>query len=334
MASGIRRVGTHGRPAPSRPQDRVREGSPWVGLGAVITKEMADHMTSVRMIILEILIVLTAGGTAYAAITNIRKNISQSNFLFLNLFTTGQSPLPAFVEFLPILVPLIAIALEFDSINGEFNKRTMSRVLAQPIYRDALLLGKFLGALFTLAIVLTAIWLLIIGMGLVTLGVAPTGEQVLRMVFLLLVTIVYGGIWLALALVFSTAFRSPATAALASIAVWLFFLILWEIITGLVGQALSPGDALNQAQISLTLSRVSPNTLFGEIMAVLLNPTIRSLSLGYLVFGPPPGAVANAPLSVGQSLLVAWPQITGLIAATILLFAVGYVLFQRQEIRA
>jgi ABC-2 type transport system permease protein len=29
-----------------------------------------------------------------------------------------------------------------------------------------------------------------------------------------------------------------------------------------------------------------------------------------------------------------WPQLTGLIAATILLFALAYVLFQRQEIRA
>ncbi|RLC66232.1 MAG: ABC transporter permease, partial [Chloroflexi bacterium] len=26
-----------------------REGSPWVGLGAVLTKEMADHLTSARM---------------------------------------------------------------------------------------------------------------------------------------------------------------------------------------------------------------------------------------------------------------------------------------------
>jgi ABC-2 type transport system permease protein len=334
MAAEIKVVRRRRSAPPKGPQEREREGSPWVGLGAVITKEMADHMTSARMIILELLIVLTAGGTAFAAISNIRKNISQSNFLFLNLFTTGQSPLPAFIEFLPILVPLIAIALVFDSINGEFNKRTMSRILAQPIYRDALLLGKFLGALFTLAIVLAAIWLLIIGMGLLTLGVPPTGEQVLRMLLMLLLTIVYGGIWLALAMVFSVAFRSPATAALASIAVWLFFLILWDIVTGLLGQALSPGDPLSQAQISLTLSRLSPNTLFGEIMAVLLNPTIRSLSLGYLVFGPPPGAVANAPLSVGQSLLVAWPEITGLIAATILLFALGYVLFQRQEIRA
>jgi ABC-2 type transport system permease protein len=333
MTTGVKRVRQR-TPVTAKPPVREREGSPWVGLGAVITKEMADHMTSARMVILELLIVLIAGGTAYAAISNIRQNISQSNFLFLSIFTTGQNPLPAFVEFLPLVVPLIAIALVFDSINREFNKRTMSRILAQPIYRDALMLGKFLGALFTLGIVLTAIWLLIIGMGLLTLGVPPTVEQVLRMFFMLVITIFYGGIWLALGLVFSVAFRSPATAMLASIAVWLFFLILWDIITGLLGQALAPNDPLGQAQISLSLNRVSPNTLFGEIMSVLLNPTVRSLSLGYLVFGAPPGALANAPLSVGQSLLVAWPQITGLIAATILLFALGYILFQRQEIRA
>jgi ABC-2 type transport system permease protein len=29
-----------------------------------------------------------------------------------------------------------------------------------------------------------------------------------------------------------------------------------------------------------------------------------------------------------------WPHLTGLIAATIALFAIGYILFQRQEIRA
>ena len=43
-------------------------------------------------------------------------------------------------------------AIGFDSINGEFNRRTLSRLLAQPIYRDALLLGKFLAGLVALAI--------------------------------------------------------------------------------------------------------------------------------------------------------------------------------------
>lgn len=42
----------------------------------------------------------------------------------------------------------------------------------------------------------------------------------------------------------------------------------------------------------------------------------------------------GTPLLLNQSLALIWPQLTGLIAATILLFALGYVLFQRQEIRA
>jgi ABC-2 type transport system permease protein len=45
------------------------------------------------------------------------------------------------------------------------------------------------------------------------------------------------------------------------------------------------------------------------------------------------GAI-RAPLPLTQSVLLIWPQLTGLIAATIFLFAVCYVLFQRQEIRA
>jgi ABC-2 type transport system permease protein len=46
------------------------------------------------------------------------------------------------------------------------------------------------------------------------------------------------------------------------------------------------------------------------------------------------GALLGAPLPAGQSFLLIWPQLAGLIAAVVLLFAIGYVAFQRQEIRA
>ena len=60
----------------------------------------------------------------------------------------------------------MAIGLGFDAVNGEHNRRTLSRILSQPIYRDALLFGKFLAGLFTLSISLIALWLLVIGFGL------------------------------------------------------------------------------------------------------------------------------------------------------------------------
>jgi ABC-2 type transport system permease protein len=317
---------------------QAREGSPWTGLWAVVAKEMADALLSTRMLILELLVVLTAAGTVYAASQNLRESVGQDPFLYLRLFTTAREPLPAFVGFLGFLVPLIAIALAFDAVNGEFNGRTMSRLLAQPIYRDALLLGKFLAGMLTLALVLLTIWLLIMGLGIMRLGVPPGGEEVARSLWFLLVALFYGGVWLALALVCSIVFRQPATAALASIAVWLLFTVFWGMIASLLGQVLRPvqiglpQEILAQARLELLLTRLSPNTLFAEAILALLNPSTRVL--GIVLPIQLHGAIMGTPLPLSQSLLLIWPHVTGLIAATILLFALGYILFQRQEIRA
>ena len=170
------------------------------------------------------------------------------------------------------------------------------------------------------------------------MGVPPSGEEVARSLWFLLMTIFYGGIWLALTLMFSTTFRQPATAALASIAVWLFLTIFWGIIASLLAQTLRPveigfpQEVLAQAQLELALTRLSPNTLYVEAMLAMLNPNIRSLGLVLPI--QLEGVVLGAPLTLSQSLLLIWPHLAGLIAATILLFALGYVLFQRQEIRA
>ncbi len=317
---------------------RGRRGSPWTGLWAVVGKEMADQLASTRMVILEVLILLTAVGAVYAVMQNVKQTVSEDPFIFLRLFTTARDPLPAFVVFLSFLVPLIAIAISFDAINGEFSRRTMSRVLAQPIYRDALLLGKFLAGLFTLALVLTAIWLLIMGMGILGLGLPPSGEEVARSLVFLVATIFYGGIWLALGLVFSTLFRQPATAALGALAVWLFFTMFWGMVASLLARTVSPvtyglpEEILQQVQLEQALSRLSPNTLYVEATLGVLNPAIRSF--GLLLPSQMEGAIPGAPLPLAQSVLLAWPQLTGLIAATILLFVLAYVLFQRQEIRA
>jgi len=319
------------------PASKVREGSPWTGLWAVVGKEMADHLTSARMQILEVLIVLTAAGTVFSAIQNLRRTPGEDQFLFLQLFTTARDPLPAFTGFLGFLVPLIAIALAFDAINGEFNRGTMARLLSQPIYRDALLLGKFLAGFLTMSLVLTAIWLLIMGAGLIGLGVPPSTEEVLRGLLFLFGTMIFGGIWLAVALNFSIVFKQPATAALASIATWLFFIVFWGMLAGIFARLLHPvrtgmpSEILAQAQTEILLARFSPVTLYTEIVLGLLNPAVRSLGLVLPI--QLHGALLGSPLPMGESLMLIWPQLTSMAAATILLFALGYVLFQRQEIR-
>ena len=96
-----------------------REGSALHGLGVVTLKELADHFTSARVIVLQMLVVLIAVATIYVATEQIKDTTAEDQFLFLKLFTTSREPLPSFVAFLSFLVPLIAIGLGFDAVNGQ-----------------------------------------------------------------------------------------------------------------------------------------------------------------------------------------------------------------------
>jgi len=318
-----------------------REGSAFSGLGVVMLKELSDHLTSLRMRVLEWLVVLVALAALYGAIQQIKDTTAEDPFLFLRLFTTSRDPLPSFVSFLSFLVPLMAIGLGFDAVNGEHNRRTLSRILSQPIYRDALLFGKFLAGLVTLSISLITLWLLVVGLGLLLIGIPPGAEEIARSFVFLLVTIVYAGVWLALALLFSILTRSAATAALVTLGLWLFITFIWPVLAGAVAQAIVPPDprymALGlqtpgTAELEQILARFSPSTLYAEVVVAMLDPTTRALGPIYL--SQLQGAVLGAPLPLGESILIAWPQIVGMIASAIVLFVIGYVIFQRQEVRA
>ncbi len=318
-----------------------REGSAFSGLGVVMLKELSDHLTSIRMRVLEWLVVLVALAALYGAIQQIKDTTAEDPFLFLRLFTTSRDPLPSFVSFLSFLVPLMAIGLGFDAVNSEHNRRTLSRILSQPIYRDALLFGKFLAGLVTLSISLITLWLLVVGLGLFLIGIPPGAEEIARSFVFLLVTIVYAGVWLALALLFSILFRSAATAALVTLGLWLLVTFIWPVLSGALAQIIVPPDprytALGlqtpgTAQLEQILARFSPSTLYAEIVVALLDPTTRALGPIYL--SQLQGAVLGAPLPFAESVLIAWPQMVGMIATAIVLFVIGYVIFQRQEVRA
>jgi len=318
-----------------------REGSPWQGLGTVLVKELSDHLSSARMIVLQLLIVLTAFAALYGAIDQIRQTTAEDPFVLLKLFTVGRSPLPSLFAFLGFLIPLMAIGLGFDSVNGEHNRRTLSRILSQPIYRDALLAGKFLAGLATLAVSLLCLWMLVVGLGIIFLGVPPSSEEIARSLFFLLVTLAYAGTWLALSMLLSVIFRSAATAALVALGIWLFLTLLWPMLSPGFAALIAPPDPRYEllglptpatAEWQQVLLRISPNNLFDGAAISLLAPDTRSSGMIYL--NQLQGAVLGSPLPLSESLAIAWPQAVALIAGVIVLFVAGYVVFQRQEVRA
>jgi len=320
--------------------DQAHVESRRAGLKALYRKELADHFTSKRFMIVLLLIAVTGLASVYSAGMGIQDAVSQegNEFVFLRLFTSSGGSLPSFISFISFLGPLVGLALGFDSINGERSRGTLSRLISQPIYRDAVINGKFLAGVTVIAVMVFSLGLIIGGMGIIMIGIPPTLEELVRILLFLAFTVVYMSLWLSVSLLFSLLFRHAATSALSVIALWLFFAIFMSLVAGLVANGLFPVDSdstvsavLNNRKCEQIISRISPTTLYSEAVVTMLNPGIRTL--GPVLIDQVQGAIAGS-LSLGQSVLLVWPHLTGLLALTMICFAISYVCFMRQEIRA
>lgn len=311
------------------------------GFLAVYRKEMADQFSSRRFMILFTLILLAGLSATYTAAQSIRSEVSgagaDSAFVFLRLFTVSSGNLPSFVAFVGFLGPLVGIAFGFDAINGEYARGTLSRVLAQPIFRDSVINGKFAAGVSTIAVMLLAISLLLAGLGLRLIGIPPTGDEIVRLLLYLFIAITYVAFWMAVSILFSILFRQPATSALAGIALWIFLTFFMGMIAATTAQAMMPIDeqepqtVLNNEYFRMGIARLSPATLYGETTMTILTPSVRTLGPVMMteVIGMVPG-----PLPIDQSLMVVWPQFITMITLTLICFAISYARFIRQEIRA
>ena len=174
--------------------------------------------------------------------------------------------------------------------------------------------------------------------GFLASGIRPSGEEAVRVLIYLLYTIVYICFWLAMALLFSVFTRHAATSALASIALWLFFAIFMSLLAGIMANAVYPVNteyeqavnALNNYNLKLNLNRISPYYLYSEASSVLMNPATRAINA--VSYAQLVGALSSY-LSLGQSLLLVWPHLVGLLALSFAAFTISYVGFMRQEIR-
>ncbi len=313
-------------------------------LCVLFEKETADFINGKRMLLFTILIGLITITGFYAALSGLHAETasgeSSATFLFLRLFTVSANSIPSYNSLMALMGPFIGIFMGFDAINSERTEGTLNRLVSQPLYRDNIIIGKFLAGLFISAVMVFSSGLLIAAVGLLSTGLVPTGAQIARLFIYLCFCVIYIGFWLAAAILCSTLCRHAATSALACIALWLVCSIFISLLAGIIADALYPvgGNDL-QAMLNevknyscqLNLNRLSPYYLFGEATATLLNPSVRSVNA--VTVAQLSGALSST-LSVGQSMLLVWPHLTALAALMLIAFAISYVSFMRQEIRS
>ena len=293
----------------------------------IIRKELADYFTSIRCLILFFLVFIASAVALYAVQQGIRGANIESGFIFMGLFTVGETM--SLNNFIALLVPVIGITLGFDAINSERSNGTLNRILSQPVYRDSVINGKFLAGMVTLTLMIFAAMLLVSGFGLRMIGVPPGAEEIIRLFMYFVAVVIYGAFWMGLAVLFSILFRNLAISLLCPLAIWIFLGIPASVFNPYI-EFVVPA-VTNSVGTYLTLLRISPYFLFTESTAALLDPLFKGIGM---FTSDTTGMLLYRPLSLGQSLLVVWPQLTVLICLTVICFAVSYIVFMRQEIRS
>jgi ABC-2 type transport system permease protein len=273
------------------------------------------------------------------------KDVAKPTFVFLLLFTS-PGKLFSLIQFIAIFGPLLGIVLGFDAINRERSARTLSKLISQPIYRDAVINGKFLAGLITIIIMLGSIVLMISGLGLLLIGVVPGPEEIMRLLVYLVISIFYIAFWLGISILFSVAFRSMATSALAAIACWIFFSFFVAMGASVIADVVSPVDQtrasanpellIQNEQTRKILSLFSPMTLYSEATTIILDP-LRKTTQSLLLMGPMERLSISRfqnPLPFTESIYIVFPHLITLIAITLVFFAITYAVFMRQEVRS
>ncbi len=156
------------------------------------------------------------------------------------------------------LLPLIALMLAYDAFVGEAERGTLLLLLAYPVARWQVVLGKFLGHMAILALAIS------VGYGLVLLGVflAGGGSTADWHAFAAMMasSLLLGAAFLGLGYLPSALVRERATAAGIAIGLWLVIVVLYDL--ALLGLLIADQGQLIGRDLISALLLVNPTDTY------------------------------------------------------------------------
>lgn len=196
------------------------------------------------------------------------------------------------VSMLSFIAPLIGIALGFDAVSGEYEHGTLRTVLAQPVFRDELLNGKFLAALAATTLSVTVSMLIAIGAAISTLGITPTWEQAVGLLLVMILAMMLAMAYYSISVLASAVTKKSSTSIVISVVVFVFLGIVLQAIARFVAQIfigpppnirITPGSKPSRSEIKILREYYSRlNALSRNIMVASINFDFVRMSMSAL----------------------------------------------------
>ncbi|MDI6897367.1 ABC transporter permease subunit [Methanocella conradii] len=293
----------------------------------------------------------------------------------LSLLT--NPPMPSVLEvfnsmviFFTFLGMILGAAMGFDQISKERDEGTLKFLVSSPIYRDAIINGKAIGAIATLAVALAAAFLLAIAIVMFR-GVVPGLDDMLRIAAFFAAALLYCTVFFAIAMMMSAITKSTSMSVICTVGLvvlLIVFSIVALIVSGFIAQAIvGPAPPIDYGSL-LNSSTGSANVSYIVSNSEYMNYTTRLVAMEFQIsdaittvspvndfgglMGMGVGGIGNAILSktpvqsfslvattsarqvsLLDSLASVWVKIFVLIVEMVVAFAVSYVAFMRMDVR-
>lgn len=208
-------------------------------------------------------------------------------------FRSIEFTIASLVSLVIYLIPLISLLLGFDAIVGERERGSLGLLLALPITRTELLLGKYLG--LALALTLSTV----IGFGVITLILWKhmDASALFHFVGFVSSSVLLGLAFLSIAVLLSVVARERTRASGMAIATWFFFVLVFDLV--LLGVLVATGDKLPGSTFAWVLM-LNPADVF-RILNIFSLDDVRSM---YGLASVVPNALGN-PLTM-SAVMLAW----------------------------
>ncbi len=181
-----------------------------------------------------------------------------------------------------LLLPIVAVALSYDSISKEKVEGSADLLLYRPASWRSIAVGKFLGVFAAIALPVAAVGIAAALIITAVTGIMPSAMVILGFIafsFFLL------AVYILLTQTLSTIAKTAGTAIILAILLWFVFNVLWSVVQFLV--TLASGIAFGSREyfvLGSYLGLFNPNSIYTNLFALAAPENLAAL-LGFAGLG-------------------------------------------------
>jgi ABC-2 type transport system permease protein len=279
-----------------------------MGLSAVIEKDFRDSIRSFSLLSTTLLFVVFATWLAAIQWIPVMYQDSAVDASTLALLNSMRQPTV-------FMIPLIGLALAYDTVAGERESGTIRLLMGLPNSRAAVVFGKFVGRTGVIAVSVLVGYAVA---GAVALVTYDSFDVVVFGLYTLL-TILYGAVYIGLATGFSAAVESRQRALVGAGGLYALFLLGWDVLL-LILQLAIYGQDIPEAGLPdwfKFIGLLNPSTAFMHAARAVI-PEYAEITFY------PQGSAFYLENWVGFVILGLWAAVP---------LVLGYVRFERADIQ-